>query len=205
MGSFSKSLAPGLRVGFLVVPPSLAEPTFLARLGSDFHSPVPTQVVLADFLAEGHFGRHVRRMRELYRERQQTLVDLAPRLTGGLLTVQPAAAGMRVLGLLPAGVDARAVTIAAGARGVRVVPWPRSARSLMPDGRDGILLGYAAYGLEATRVALGTLADVIRQVARDGAPPERSVAGPAAAARSGAAATEARSSSPRRARPGAGR
>lgn len=169
VGTFSKTLAPGLRIGFLVVPEALVGSTFLGRLGSDFHSPVPTQIVLTDFIAEGHFARHVRRMRALYQQRQATLVALAPRLTGGMLDVQPTAAGMRVLGLLPPGVDAGAVADAAAARSVRVKPWPRSAHGLMPPDRDGILLGYAAYDRETTEIALGTLGDVIRQIARSGA------------------------------------
>lgn len=164
IGSFSKTLAPGLRIGYLVVPPSLVEPIKRVRLASDLHTAVPNQAVLADFLADGHFARHVRRTRELYRRRQQDMLDLAPMLTHGLLDVRPAAAGMRLLGLLPAGVDARDVTRAAAARGVHVTPLSRSAPAAMTDGRGGLLLGYAAFDREATHAALATLGHVLREI-----------------------------------------
>jgi len=134
-----------------------------ARLASDLHTPVPEQAVFAEFLAGGHFARHIRRTRDLYRQRQKNLLELAPEMTGGLLDVRPAPAGMRLLGLLPRGVDARAVSWAAAERGVLVTPLSRSAPASMMDGREGLLLGYAAYDREASREALRVLAQVIRE------------------------------------------
>lgn len=163
IGTFSKTVAPGLRVGYLVLPPSLLEAVTRARLASDLHTPVPEQAVLAEFLAGGHFARHIRRTRDLYRQRQENLLELAPEMTGGLLDVRPAPAGMRLLGLLPRGVDARAVSWAAAERGVIVTPLSRSAPASMMDGREGLLLGYAAYDREASREALRVLAGVLRE------------------------------------------
>ena len=163
IGTFSKTVAPGLRVGYLVLPPSLVDAVTRARLASDLHTPVPEQAVLAEFLAGGHFARHIRRTRDLYRQRQKNLLELAPAMTGGLLDVRPAPAGMRLLGLLPHGVDARAVSWAAAERGVLVTPLSRSAPASMMDGREGLLLGYAAYDREATREALRVLAQVIKE------------------------------------------
>lgn len=166
VGTFSKTLAPGLRVGYLVVPPGLVEPIARARIASDRHTAVAEQAVLADFIAGGHFARHVRRTRELYRERQRYIVAEAPALTGGLLEVCPAPAGMRVVGLLPPGVSARAVAHAALLRDVYVTPLPsaardRVARQDVPSEREGLLLGYAGFGAVDTRAALEVLRHVI--------------------------------------------
>lgn len=175
VGTFSKTLAPGLRIGYLVVPPPLVEPIARARIASDRHTAVPDQAVLADFIAGGHFARHVRRTRELYRERQRLIVALAPTLTDGLLEVLPAPAGMRVVGLLPPGVSARAVSHAALARDLFVTPLPTTgdgSPTARGDAlgrgadRDGVLLGYAGFGAADTRAALLTLRDVIAGIHR---------------------------------------
>ena len=163
IGTFSKTLAPGLRVGYLVVPPSLLQAVTRARIASDMHSSVEVQAVLAEFIAGGHFARHIRRTRELYRQRQHDLIELASAITGKLLEMRPAPAGMRLLGLLPRGVNAAAVSWAASERGVLVTPISRSAPSSITDGREGLLLGYAAYDRAATEGALRVLAQVVRE------------------------------------------
>ena len=73
VGSFSKTLFPSLRLGFLIVPPDLQEGLVAARAAADQHPPVLDQSILADFLVEGHFARHLRRMRVAYRERLEAL------------------------------------------------------------------------------------------------------------------------------------
>src|SRR5215211_5883732 len=77
LGTFSKVLFPALRLGYLVVPPDLVDAFVNARALLDRHSPILEQVVLADFIAEGHFLRHIRRMRALYAERQAVLLAAA--------------------------------------------------------------------------------------------------------------------------------
>ncbi|MEP7087751.1 MAG: PLP-dependent aminotransferase family protein [Gemmatimonadota bacterium] len=162
IGSFSKTLAPGLRVGYLVLPPSLVEPVMKARLASDLYTTNGEQAVLAEFIAGGHFARHIRRTRDLYRERQKDLLELVPEIMSDLLDIRPAPAGMRLLGLLPRGADSRAIGWAAAERGLVVTPLSRSAPASMTEGREGLLLGYGAFDREATAAALRVLAEVIR-------------------------------------------
>ena len=74
-GTFSKVLFPSLRLGYLVLPPDLIETFQEVRMAMDTFSPAFYQEVLADFIREGHFSRHIRRMRSLYAERRMTLIE----------------------------------------------------------------------------------------------------------------------------------
>ncbi|MDQ4106850.1 MAG: PLP-dependent aminotransferase family protein, partial [Actinomycetota bacterium] len=105
VGTFSKVLFPSLRLGYLVVPENLVDAFCAARALSDRHAPVVEQAVLTDFIVEGHFSRHMRRMRTLYTERQAALVEAAGRKLAGILEVRPAEAGMHLVGWLPEGAD----------------------------------------------------------------------------------------------------
>ena len=135
-------LFPGLRLGYLVVPPPLSAAFVAARALADRGSPLLEQAALADFFAQGHFARHVRRMRTLYAARQQVLVAAARHDLGGLLDLPPAEAGMHLVGRLPAGVDDRAVARRAAACGVVVTAL--SSLALGPAPYPGLVLGYAA-------------------------------------------------------------
>ncbi len=142
LGTFSKTLFPALRIGYLIAPGSVVDAFLAARAVGDQHSPTLEQAILSDFIAEGHYARHIRRMRSLYRERQEILVEECRRELGGLLAVGPSDAGMHLVGWLPEGVDDRAVSARAAAEGV-VVP-PLSRYYLEAPQRSGLLLGYAA-------------------------------------------------------------
>ncbi len=151
LGTFSKVLFPALRLGYLVVPPDLVEAFTAARMLADRHSPSMDQAVLAEFLAQGHFARHIRRMRVLYAERQAALVEAARRELGGLLEVRPSEAGMHLLGWLPAGVDDQAASQRAKVHDVEAPPL--SSYSSEPLERGGLVLGYA--GVDADEIAAG--------------------------------------------------
>lgn len=166
IGTFSKTLFPSLRLGFVVAPPELVASFALARMTADRHSPAIEQAVLADFIAGGHFARHIRRMRTLYADRQRTLVKIARRELGTLLRVDPAPAGMRLLGWLPRGVEDRRVAAEAGRRGVSVVPL--SHLRTTPSQENALLLGFAPFSASEMRRALSALGDAIRCVARRG-------------------------------------
>jgi GntR family transcriptional regulator/MocR family aminotransferase len=120
-GSVSKSLAPGLRLGWVVAPPHLAGAVRRARAEQDMGSPVLEQHVLADLLRTGAYDRHLRRMRREYRTRRDALVRaLAEHFPE--ITVRGVSAGLHLLAELPGGWDERAVAAAARARGLAAEP-----------------------------------------------------------------------------------
>jgi GntR family transcriptional regulator/MocR family aminotransferase len=142
VGSFSKVLFPSLRIGYLVVPDDLMDAFTAGQRLGQIHVPALEQAVLADFLAEGHLGRHVRRMRALYAARGAALIRAIRRQTGEALEVRSAHAGLHLVGWLPTGTDDRAAAARAAQHGVQAQPL--SAHALQPPSRGGLLLGYAA-------------------------------------------------------------
>ena len=158
VGTLSKVLFPALRLGYVIAPPALVDAFVRARSAADTHSPAIEQATLAEFMHEGHFVRHIRRMRALYAERQAILLDVARDLAG-LLDVQPAATGMHLLGWLPPGGDDWTAAERAGAAGVHVLPlsWLR----IEPAEPGALLLGYAAANEREIREAVRRLAGAL--------------------------------------------
>ncbi|OGL15082.1 MAG: GntR family transcriptional regulator [Candidatus Rokubacteria bacterium RIFCSPLOWO2_12_FULL_71_19] len=156
LGTFSKVLFPALRLGYLVVPPGLVDAFARARWLTDRHSPSVTQAVLADFIAEGHLARHIRRTRALYAERQAALVEAAGRHLAPLVEVTPAEAGMHLVGWLPAGMDDGLA--ARQAADAQVAAPSLSSYRLRPGGRGGLVLGYAAFRPAEIRESVERLA-----------------------------------------------
>jgi GntR family transcriptional regulator/MocR family aminotransferase len=154
MGTFSKVLFPALRLGYLVVPPDVVDAFTRARALAGRHAPTLEQAVLADFIAEGHFARHIRAMRALYQERQTVLVDAARAALAGLLHVAPSAAGMHLVGWLNPHDDDRAAAARAAQEGVEVRAL--SAHALQARVPPGLLLGYTA--LDAAEIKAGVRA-----------------------------------------------
>jgi GntR family transcriptional regulator / MocR family aminotransferase len=142
IGTFSKVLFPALRLGYLVAPVGAVDAFAAARALADRHPPGLSQALVTEFLAEGHFVRHVRRMRTLYAERQEALVSSARRAWAGWLEVAPADAGMHLVGWLPEGSDDRAVSRRAAAAGINAPPL--SVYSRGASARPALLLGYSA-------------------------------------------------------------
>jgi GntR family transcriptional regulator / MocR family aminotransferase len=140
-GTFSRVLFPALRLGYAVVPPGLVDAFTAARRAANIHSAAFEQATLARFIAEGHFERHLRRMRVLYRERRDALVDALRAELGDAVVVQGAEAGMQLVVWLPSGTDASDVQRRAAARGLDVIPV--SAFAIDRVVRPGLVLGYA--------------------------------------------------------------
>jgi GntR family transcriptional regulator/MocR family aminotransferase len=151
VGTFSKVLFPSLRVGYLVAAPSLARVFARAKWLADRQTPTIEQLVLADFINEGHLERHLRRMRTLYDNRRQTLVRALATHFGDHVTVLGGNAGMHLMIRLRSGLDDEEVERRARASGVGLV----SARLyyLGEERRDEFVLGYA--GLSERRIQEG--------------------------------------------------
>ena len=115
-GSFSKVLFPSLRLGYLVVPDDLVDAVAAAQSVTNRHAPLLEQAVLADFIAGGHFARHVRRMRQVYAERLSVLLEHAAERLGGLLEISGVEAGLQTVGWLRTGIDGEAAARAAARR-----------------------------------------------------------------------------------------
>lgn len=159
LGTFSKVLSPGLRIGYIVAPPALADAIIAARGLTDRHPPTLEQAVLADFIAEGHFARHLRRVRDLAAERQVALVAAVRELCGGALTVEPQAAGLSLVGRLPDGVDDVALARRVAAVGITTPPLGNCY--LGAPQQRGLMLGYASAAPAELREGVRLLAGVL--------------------------------------------
>jgi GntR family transcriptional regulator / MocR family aminotransferase len=165
IGTFSKTIFPALRLGYLVAPTDLIEVFAAARALTDLHSPSIEQAILAEFIAERHFARHIRRMRALYEERQQILVEEARKYFKGMLDVAPAEAGMHLIGWLPEGIGDREVSRRAAEAELNLAPV--SAYCISQKLRGGLLLGYTAFNGKQIRQGVKKLAQVLAAVARN--------------------------------------
>ena len=164
LGTFSKTVFPALRLGYVIVPASLVDAFVTARLIVDRHSSVVEQAILADFIEEGHYARHVRRMRTLYAERQNALLD-ALQPFSDVLDVQPTRAGLNVLAWLPPGIDDRQVAWAAEVAGIEAPPL--SPFALRPLARGALILNFSGYDEMALRSAAARLGPAIREAIDD--------------------------------------
>jgi GntR family transcriptional regulator / MocR family aminotransferase len=140
VGTFSKVLFPALRLGYLVIPPDLVEAFLTVRWAMDLGPPSFYQEVLADFIGEGHFARHIRRMRVLYRERRSALVDSIREELGTMVEVLGGEAGMHLTVTLPHKI--RDLEIAERAARENLWLWPLSPNYLGEVTRSGFVLGF---------------------------------------------------------------
>ncbi|HEV7606350.1 MAG TPA: PLP-dependent aminotransferase family protein [Steroidobacteraceae bacterium] len=163
-GTFSKVLFPAMRIGYVVAPPSLVEKFIAQRLTLDLFPQTLDQLVLTDFLCEGHFSRHVRRMRAIYQDRRDTLVSEIEKHLGDLLTIVNADAGMHLTARLPKGFDDVEVVRLARARGISSIAL--STCYMANTGDPGLVLGFG--GVPEAEIIRGvqTLAAVLANTTR---------------------------------------
>lgn len=169
VGTLSKVLFPALRLGYVVAPPALAEPLARAKAVVDMHHAMLPQAVLADFIAEGHFMRHIRRTREAYAERRATLMQALEHRLGERLGCGPADVGLDLCthfrpdrkGRMPDEADVARAAIEAGIE-LRPLGYYANAAAT-PDCAvaPGLLLGFSAVRPEAIRLGVDALARVI--------------------------------------------
>ena len=161
IGTFSKALFPAVRVGYMVVPPALWTRLIDSRFAFDVFTPTLYQRSLAEFLQQGYFDRHLRRMRSAYLERRNALVRGLARHCGDLLQVHNSDAGLHVTVLLRDSGDDQEVAERLGRRGLAAIPLSRTY--LGPGSKHGLLLGFGCAPpqrlLQATRI----LGEVLRE------------------------------------------
>ncbi len=159
VGTFSKSLFPSIRMGFVVCPPWAKAALIAARQTSDSHSPIAAQETLALFIAEGHLARHVRKMRRIYRERHGLLLDAIKRHCGDTLLPIPAAAGVHVAAYLPPNIDAAAVARRARELGIGLSPL--SHYSSAERKHNGLVFGFGLIAAADIDPAIERLAGLL--------------------------------------------
>ena len=165
LGTFNKVLFPSLRLGYMVLPPSLVDSFVAFRLGTDIHPSGLDQAVLCDFIVEGHFGRHIQRMRELYAKRLDALQHAARRYLAGVLDVPSLQAGLYTVGFLRNGMTSRQAETAASARGIEAIALSRFA--FKRTDVHGLLLGFAAFDEREIHRGIVSLATALeRQTVR---------------------------------------
>jgi GntR family transcriptional regulator / MocR family aminotransferase len=142
IGTFSKVLFPSVRLGYMVIPPDLVDHFMVIRRAMDLGTPTFYQDVLTDFIGEGHFARHLRRMRVLYQERRTVLVESLRKELGSAVDVIGSEAGMHLTVTVPHGTD----DVEIGERAARqnLWVWPLSTTYLGQAARPGFILGFGS-------------------------------------------------------------
>ncbi len=159
LGTFSKVLFPGLRLGYLVVPREHVDAFVAAREASDRCSGLLEQAVLHDFFDEGHFDRHVRKMRRIYADRQEALGRAVAEHLSGRLELQSSPAGLHDVGWLRGRLDDRRIADQALEVGVQVGALSRYCHKARLS--PALLLGYSGFPAEELEAAVGRLAGVL--------------------------------------------
>ena len=159
VGTFNKVLFSSLRLGYIVLPPPLVDIFLARRRQADFHTLSLDQAVLCDFIVEGHFSRHLRRMRDLYASRLAALIDGGEKYLKGLLEISNVQAGLYTAGFLQNGMTSRQAEAAATARGIETRALDRF--TLRRRDPKGLLLGFAAHDEKTIHQGLVRLAGAL--------------------------------------------
>jgi GntR family transcriptional regulator/MocR family aminotransferase len=162
VGTFSKVMFPALRLGYVVVPRDLVPAFSAARDAADIFSSTLYQAVLTDFIREGHFARHIRRMRILYMEQRTALVKAIRIQMEAMLDVIGAEAGMHLVALLPRGTNDVAISRKAAQKGISAIPL--STCYLKPPTRGGLILGYGGANAHQIHDGISKLRVIVKEL-----------------------------------------
>jgi GntR family transcriptional regulator/MocR family aminotransferase len=163
VGTFSKSTFADIRCGYAIVPPDLVDVFETAQRHSGQIMPTPVQDALAEFIDDGHFAAHIRKMTRIYRVRRDRMIEALSAAAGAHLTIEPPAGGVQLLAYLDPRRDDRAIAARLAAAGV-------TARPLSPhftgaiDGQ-GLFLGFAAWNEAEIDAAAATIGRVLAETA----------------------------------------
>jgi GntR family transcriptional regulator/MocR family aminotransferase len=158
VGTFSKTLFPSLRVGYLVIPADLLDRFVAVRLSMSIYPPHLTQAVLTDFIDQGHFSRHIRRTRLLYSERRARLKECLEKEFGSALPVLDGESGMNLVVTLPEEVRDRDLARRAAGRGLWL--WPLSPYYIGRS-RGGFILGFGSVDVSEMAAAVRRMSQVL--------------------------------------------
>lgn len=165
LGTFSKVMFPGIRLGYIVVPDHLLDAFLRIRTLIDAHPSSIGQAALASFIEEGHLASHIRRMRPLYAERQRVLIDIMGEMTDKL-ALSKADAGMHLVARLKDDLDDRRIARQARERGIQA---PALSTYFQGEATSfGLMLGYAGVDREKILPAARQLTEVITAVSSNG-------------------------------------
>ncbi len=160
IGTFSKVLRPSLRLGYIVIPPDLVDRFAAVRFCMDIFPSYLFQEVLTDFMQSGHFVRHIRRMRSLYKLRRTMLVDRLRAEFGDALEIHGSEAGMHLTVTLPEGYND--VEVATRAASEKLWLWPLSICYSTSPARQGFILGFGNIAEEQMPGAVHHLRQILR-------------------------------------------
>ncbi|MEX1035842.1 MAG: PLP-dependent aminotransferase family protein, partial [Sneathiella sp.] len=163
VGTMSKVMFSGLRVGYMVVPEDLVDVFLSLRRSIDSHSPAVPEAALADFINEGYLAAHIRRMRLLYEARQTSLVRLLREKLGSILQVDAQGSGMHLVAYLPPEIQDKEIEREAAGRGMLVRAL--SGFYNLPTNQNGLILGFAGTSEEEMPYLVDKLAEIIRSKA----------------------------------------
>jgi GntR family transcriptional regulator/MocR family aminotransferase len=158
LGTFNKLLFPSLRLGYAVLPPALVDPFLALRYGTDLRCSGLDQTILCDFITQGHLGRHLRRMRELYAGRLAALVEGGRKYLQGLLDISPIQAGLYTAGFLRNGMTSKEAETLALANKVESMGLHRFTLRSPNASPEGLLLGFAGFDEAQIRHGIVSLA-----------------------------------------------